>query len=302
MECKVTILGAATGYSPEKVKIFIQSLYSVGFTGRLVLFLNSHQIRDYEKFFNQNYGFEIHYEISKIGIFLANKRIHNDLKKIIKKSSTFLVWGSKKIKKPFIYYFAYPHVSRFFDYKNYLEKANDISSVILTDTRDVIFQKNPDNFFNIDTLYLGMEDKRNPIGKDSFHIKWITDVYGVEYLNTISNEQISCAGVTIGDFTSVNKYLDTMLKEFLDLPYYLMVKSNYDQGIHNKLLYSNSFNNVTLCQPLESLIATLGTIPQEEISINSDGEILNKDGNPSPIVHQYDRHQDLNDLIISRFN
>lgn len=301
MKNKVVILGAATGYSPDKVKVFVESLQSVGFSGKLVLFLNPHQIADYELFFNQPYKFEIQYEVSNIGLFLANKKIHNELKKIIKKASRLMVWANKSLKEKFIYYFSFPHVSRFFDYKNFIAKEQGISHVILTDTRDVIFQKNPDDLFEKQALYLGMEDKNNPIGQDSFHIKWISDVYGKDYLATIAEQPICCAGVTLGDKESIQDYLKVMVDEFLKLPYYTMIKSNYDQGIHNKLLYTQSFKNTHLCAPLNSILATLGTIPRENIQLNEKAEILNSDGSVAAIVHQYDRHADINTLVEDKY-
>lgn len=302
MNKKVAILGAATGYAPEKIKTFIESLIYVGFTGDVVLFVNQSQIENYKKFYKQNYSFTIKYQVTNIGEFLSSKKMHNEVKKAIKKLSSVVVLFNSYWKERFIHYLSFPHVSRFFDYRNYLKTTDSISHVILTDTRDVIFQKNPDHFFEKDGLYLGMEDTSNPIGKDSFHIKWITDVYGKAYLEEVAEKQISCAGVTMGDFQSIDAYLDTMVHEFLDLPYYLMVKSNYDQGIHNKLLYSDAFNDTILCQPFDSCISTIGTLMKEEILLNTDGNILNKDGTIADIVHQYDRHPELEKLIVEKYS
>lgn len=302
MKRKVAILGAATGYAPEKIATFVKSLEYTNFSGDLVIFVNQSQIAEYKKFYNQEYNFKIDYQVTNIGEFLSSKKIHNEVKKIIKKLSKILIFFNRNFQESFIHYLSFPHVSRFFDYRNYLKNNTKISHVILTDTRDVVFQKNPDQFFTQDGLYLGMEDIDNPIGKDSFHIKWITDVYGQDYLEKIAHEQISCAGVTMGDIDSMNFYLNTMVQEFLNLPYYLMVKSNYDQGIHNKLLYSGKFKNIILCQPFDSEISTIGTFVAEKILFDNESNILRKDGNIAEIVHQYDRHIELEKLIIKKYN
>lgn len=126
-------------------------------------------------------------------------------------------------------------------------------------------------------------------------------MYGKEYLNSISSKQISCAGVTLGDYQSVMSYLNVMLNEFIGLPYYTMVRSNYDQGIHNKLLYSNMFNNAVLCHPLKSIISTIGILPRREILFNNRQEIIDINGEPSTIVHQYDRHEDIAKILIEKY-
>ena len=139
------------------------------------------------------------------------------------------------------------------------------------------------------------------LGKDSFHIKWISDVYGKNYLKEIADKQISCAGVTFGDYQSMSNYLDVMINEFMSLPYYTMVRSNYDQGIHNKLLYSGAFSALHLCQPLESKIATLGVMNVDKINLNEDAILLNLDGTTPLFVHQYDRHEELENIFTAKY-
>ena len=295
------ILGAATGYSPDKVELFLESLNTTDFQGKVVLFINSMQFNDYNNFYcKKKYQFELEFELSKIGIFSSSKKMGKNFKKIVKALSSIVVSSEPKLKKDFIYFLGLPHVSRFFDYYEFLLKNNNFKNVMLTDTRDVVVQRNPFNK-TLSGLFLGMEDERISIGQDSFHIKWISDVYGEKYLKSISSKQISCAGVTLGEYSAVMTYLDVMLKEFMSLPYYTMVRSNYDQGIHNKLLYSEQFDNTILCNPLESIISTIGILPRDEIFLNESDEIIDNDGSVSMIVHQYDRHKDIESILIKKY-
>ena len=63
------ILGAATGYSPDKVELFLESLNTTDFQGKVVLFINSMQFNDYNNFYcKKKYQFELEFELSKIGI------------------------------------------------------------------------------------------------------------------------------------------------------------------------------------------------------------------------------------------
>ena len=297
----VIILGAATGYSPDKVELFLKSLSVSNFKGKVALFINNTQYNEYQKYYSKkNYSFELDFIFSKIGILSSSKKIGKNTKKIIKVLSSIVVSLDPRMKKDFIYFLGLPHVSRFFDYHDYLLVNDYFKYVMLTDTRDVIVQKNP--FENeLSGLFLGMEDARTLIGQDSFHIKWISDVYGKNYLNSISTQQISCAGVTLGDYNSVLDYLNVMLTEFMNLPYYKMVRSNYDQGIHNKLLYSNKFKDVKFCNPLQSIISTIGIVPRQEIFMNDKNEIIDINGKPSTIIHQYDRHKDIEKVLIHKY-
>lgn len=281
---KSIIIGAATGYTPENVTLFLNSLNKFNYNGKVVLFIHQKELNIFNDFYaNQNYSFEVEFIVSHIGLKKMRK-----YRKISRFALTPLVTLSKNLKRNLIYKLAYPHVSRFFDYYDYLKDQN-CDYVMLTDTRDVILQRDP--FFNLPKgLYLGLEDKRTLIKDDAFSIRWIKEVYGEDYLSSIRNKEICCAGVTLGDYYSVMSYLKTMNDEFLKLPFSIMLKSNYDQGIHNKLLYSNQFENVILCRPLNSIISTVGLIPMNEIVLNDQNQFLNEDGSLSAIIHQYDRH------------
>lgn len=295
------ILGAATGYTPDKVEIFLESLFDAKYEGKVVLFINYDQYEEYLQYYSKkDYKFKLEFELSKIGILSSTKKIGKNVKKIIKILSSIVVSLEPRLKKDFIYFLGLPHVSRFFDYYEYLILHSTHEDIMLTDTRDVVVQSNPFHK-NLNGLYLGMENDRVLIAQDHFHIKWILDVYGRKYLEEIGSNRISCAGVTLGDHASVMSYLEIMLNEFMSLPYYKMVCSNYDQGIHNKLLYSNDFNNVICCDPLKSIISTIGLIPRNEIILNDRKQILDLDGNISTIVHQYDRHKDIENIFIEKY-
>ncbi|MCU4439267.1 hypothetical protein KTI07_07000 [Acinetobacter lwoffii] len=295
------ILGAATGYSPDKVEIFLESLFHAKYKGKVVLFINDDQYKDYCTYYSKKaYEFELEFTLSKIGILSSTKKMSKNVKKLIKILSSIVVSLEPRLKKDFIYFLGLPHVSRFFDYYEYLLLKSNNQDIMLTDTRDVVVQKNPFES-NLNGLYLGMEDERVSIAQDDFHIKWISDVYGKKYLQSIGSKKICCAGVTLGDHASVMCYLEAMITEFMSLPYYKMVRSNYDQGIHNKLLYSKSFKNVICCEPLKSIISTIGLVPRNEIILNEHHQVLDFNGSISNIIHQYDRHKDIEKIFIKKY-
>lgn len=294
---KSIIMGAATGYKPQNVELFLNSLNEFHYNGTVVLFVHKEQAPIFSSFYDfKNYSFRLEFVITQIGIKKMRK-----YRKVSRILLSPIIDFSKTLKCKIIYRLAYPHVSRFFDYYNYLASHN-YDYVMLTDTRDVVVQQDP--FINLPKgLYLGLEDNRVLIKNDiAYNARWIKEVYGNAKLNEIQDNEISCAGVTLGDYDSVMSYLKTMNDEFLRLPFSIMLKSNYDQGIHNKLLYSNQFENVVLCRPLNSVISTIGLIPLDELEITQDGKVLNAEGKLLPIVHQYDRYENINILIKNRLN
>lgn len=295
------IMGAATGYEPQKVELFLNSIFQTNFYGVVALFVNDDQLEIYQEYFKDKYNehFELRFVITKIGTFSSSNAFGKNIKKLIRYLSKYIVLREPKFKKDFIYYFAPPHVSRFFDYYDFL-KLNHFSHVVLTDTRDVIVQGDLSKL-NRQGLFLGMEDESLLLGNDSFHIKWISDVYGKTQLSEISHKQISCAGVTFGDYKSISLYLKTMLHEFMELPYYTMVRSNYDQGVHNKLLYEGAFLSVNLCQPLQSEIATLGVMNMNKVILNEDDYVLNNNNTIPMFIHQYDRHENLANIFQNKY-
>lgn len=290
------ILGAATGYTQEQLENFLNSIHQAQFLGTVVLFIHQAQFNTITQYSNkQNYCFKLNLITTNIGLKKMRK-----YRKLARYLLNPIASMSSNIREKLIHKLAYPHVSRFFDYYYYLQNRTDIQNVMLTDTRDVIMQKNPFST-ELNGLFLGIEDHRTPMELDKYSKRWICDVYGEDFFNSIMHHPISCAGVTIGDYSSILSYLKTMIDEFLKLPFSIMLKSNYDQGIHNKLLYSEQFQNVKKCQPQVDIISTLGLVPFDELLFDEQGNIFNKDGTLSSIIHQYDRHPQLDILINHKY-
>ncbi|WP_109078863.1 hypothetical protein [Aggregatibacter kilianii] len=298
---KTLILGAATGYTTEDIDLFMRSLKYINFNGEVGLFIYASQLNQFNLYLSEvNFPFKVNLIETDSGKFYK-KKISKKFRRYINKVTSWVIKAIPRYKEKFIYKFSYPHVARFFDYLRYLKNRDDFTHVILTDTRDVVFQTDP-TLNKIDGLFLGLETSSVKIGDDSYNSRWIVDVYGEKYLNSIRDNQICCAGVTLGDVSSIEDYLNTMINEFLQLPYELMISLNYDQGIHNKLLYSNQFlSNLTLCQPMDSIISTIGTMHEDSLSLNSKNELLLSNGCIASIVHQYDRHSDIECKFRSKY-
>jgi hypothetical protein len=69
-----------------------------------------------------------------------------------------------------------------------------------------------------------------------------------------------------------------------------------DQGFHNYLAYI--LRHMVERQPQgKGMVNTLGTLPSLDKVLDDRGTILNWDGTPSAVVHQYDRFEKLLQMV-----
>lgn len=282
---RALVMGAAAGYEPGKIRLFVQSLAATGFQGTLVLFVYRSQAAATRDLLRR-YAPGVTAELVPIrGIREHAKLVRSCIKRLFAMMPTESV---PSLKRRLLRFQGMPHVTRYFHYADYLAAHDDFSQVLLSDVRDVVFQSDPFAGW-ARGLYLGMESPALTIATEPFDREWMLDAYGEAMLARIGDRQVSCSGVTFGDAASVRRYVDQILEEALRLPFSKMKTRIYDQAFHNKLLHEGELADVHWCQPLRSPIATLGCLDPAVFTL-ADGLLLNEDGHPAPIVHQYDRH------------
>lgn len=261
-----TILGLAFGFGFDILKPFLYSLTRTDFNGELCLMVT-------------NISSEI---VNSLSILEKNYKIN-----IISFNFKDMDWS------------LYRHVL----YHNYLiehvkDKMNgseyEKHNIMLTDTRDVVFQKDPFDFDINNSLCCFLEDKSQSINSCPYNSGWIKDIFGNNMLDEIGSNMISCAGVTIGDYKSIIIYLETMI----DCINRIGKKNCVDQGIHNYIIYQkeNRENNLRnkinlrLFETGKGPVFTMGYVKEKDIIFNNDGFIINNDGSIANVLHQYDRH------------
>lgn len=184
-----------------------------------------------------------------------------------------------------IYVFNYRH----FLYYNYLLKHGTIfRNVLLTDVKDVVFQRDPFAFAVGDRIHVAMENPDIPVGSCPWTSQWILAGYPPEVLERLQDEEMSCAGTTLAPVPRMMRYLELMLAEIARM------KDAYecaDQAAHNLLLHEGKLEPANRLRNFEGPILTVGTEPRYEL--NDDKELVNHDGSAIAVVHQYDRHPEL---------
>lgn len=180
---------------------------------------------------------------------------------------------------------------RFILYLDYLESLNEKPGwVFLTDCRDVIFQ---DDIFSRVTepgLYCFLEAPGQTVGQSPFNSQMVRNCFGEEALREISHCPVSCAGTVLGDYASVHAYLQAMAEYTLKVRKMQMISGD-DQGMHNYLIHKKLVPGIRLVDNSAGPVGTLGVMEPAEIRRSPEHSVLQEDGRPYAVLHQYDRHQ-----------
>jgi hypothetical protein len=177
---------------------------------------------------------------------------------------------------------------RFFCIKQLLNNINIESEYLLIcDSRDVLFQKNIENYcFDENVDIYGFLEGITIEKEQVFNARWIKHI---EYLlreniyDKICKNNVICCGTTIGKKDKIIKYVN----EMCDIIVKYNITLNLDQGLHNYFLYCNTLNmNIKILSNEDNLVNTVGN---DLHKVNYKNLIINKNDEISWIVHQYDR-------------
>jgi hypothetical protein len=182
---------------------------------------------------------------------------------------------------------------RNFLYLDYLLKHGDgFTNVLITDVRDVVFQRNPFDFPVGEQIHVAMENPLIPIGACPWTSAWVRDSYGPEVLERLKQKELSCAGTVLGPVGLMKRYLRRLLDEFATMP---NAHAHADQPAHNVLVHGGALEPLAKHRNFEGPMLTVGSEPRYRS--NAEGQLVNRDGSVIAIVHQYDRHPELRRLF-----
>lgn len=173
--------------------------------------------------------------------------------------------------------------SRFTLMAEYLDKNQvDCDYLFICDSRDVLFQKNIEDYPLKGDLYAFEEEKM--IARCPFNSRWISDVERVIQTPLyILHRTIICSGTIFVSKSSALSYLNKMSEIMLNP---LWVNYPADQGPHNYLCYVNPLGlDLQFSGNMDNLVNTLGYGHKEV----AQGKIVNRLRDVSYVAHQYDR-------------
>lgn len=265
---KNVILTSGSGYQFYQLQAFIKTLFQTGYDGELAFFISDtdeatlHKLREYPilliPFSYKHPYLPEHPDIAA--------RIPNDID-----------------------FTPHPKTIRYIMYLAFLKaRKESYDNVMLSDVRDVIFQKNPFDFVIDGKIYSFLEDKSQKIKDNYYNALWLKEAFGQDALNSIGENYIVCSGITIGRHQPIVQYLEKLTHYIIHV---VKDRGCKDQGIHNYLIYTNQIKNIRLINDDEGAVSTITTHkPASNVVLNDEKKVINKHLQIINIVHQYDRH------------
>jgi hypothetical protein len=261
------VMGFATGYRIETIAPFVESLISDGeFVGEAVLFIRP-----------------------------------NDL--VLK---TYL--RQRGIRTPLFQAEAYPFsdvmLARWFAYRDYLQrriaKGKRYRNVLITDVRDVIFQK-PLFSKPCEALEFQFEAPEPRIGSCPINSHWVRKGFGERALAALAEKRITCAGTVAGQQNGILHYIDAMTRLIGALPTEALTSTGIDQGVHNYIGHNAMIDDAVFLDNYRR-VATLHYVDGASLRADACGRVVNPDGAISEVAHQWDRHSHLVAAIEAQAN
>lgn len=252
------VLGACGGYSFDQIAPFVRSLRATKYDGDIV-------------FLDYGLSEDVKFKLSKYDVIVQPLTVPAGIDVV--------------------------HQHRFGEAVKFLRSRSlHYDRVLLTDVRDVVFQKDP---FSIDVgPGLAVFGENGTIGGNGYNNKWINALYGPAATKWLADKPIVCSGTTIGSTQSMIAYLARMEREDKERPGVGL--EPHDQGLHNYLFYNNELDDARLF-PNGIGVFTLCLVEPKDVKFDSSG--LVKVGNAVPaVLHQYDRHPVLNNLLQARWS
>lgn len=187
--------------------------------------------------------------------------------------------------------------ARFAHFQHYLsENIERYSHVMVTDIRDVCFQRNPfeqplpgDIVSFLEIILIG-----NGVNR-----KWLAEAFGNTVDPGLYEKEVSCAGVTIGNSTSMMQYLELMLDGLQKVERMTPV-AGVDQAIHNEIFHHNRITGSVLLGNGNALCNTMGH--GDPLSLDTDANVLDTNGVKVAVLHQYDRIPEVAKPKLERFH
>jgi len=179
-----------------------------------------------------------------------------------------------------------------------IEAFPEAENIILSDTRDVVYQDNPFKYLVGNELELTTEVKYIRECPD-WNSRWIRDMYGEEVLRSVLDQKIICGGYMCGKKEGVIKLCQLMVEESKNYPKTIPGQPPVfvDQAAMNVFYKQNKFPSTTIHYTGGEFIATIGAT-LGPMKLNDEGYVVNEAGYKTAVIHQYDRHPN----IVKAFN
>lgn len=203
---------------------------------------------------------------------------------------------------------------RHFVSKRYLDTVDENSTVLLTDTLDIVFQSDPFEWYKKNKTNKVLLTSEGVVhGHENWNMRGIGNAF-TPYIEEIRHKDVFNSGIIMGEV----KYVKDILHFIYSLT--LNVKPEHTEGIDqpalNIAMLANSIQEMvqvtTTSEAFAVNCAVAGPTPQFKAwgfdqnykydlpTFNGEG-IVNKNNEPYCIVHQYNRVEEWNNFFVEKY-
>lgn len=249
------------------------------------------------------YAHQLQVQLIPVYNFYDEVTRYSSLKLLYRMFLLALRWGATKKSPGFSQIYrtvasawVHPTSTRHFAYMDFLKTNPNYRCVLLSDSRDVVFQGNPFSEVNPDILNVFEQDPSVIYGhQDDFYggvdTRWTAKMFGDEIVRALDGKRVICAGTIMGSPSVLMDYLSHMEREILS-----HTSHTIDQSIHNKLIYLDLPSNYyEIHSNLSGKILTLHAADHQSYEVQQ--QAVKVDGKVVPVLHQYDRIPQLESLF-----
>ncbi len=191
-----------------------------------------------------------------------------------------------------------PSVYRIMLFHDFLaEHKDEYNQVLLTDVRDVVFQKDPFAFETHNKLCFFMESASIPLKESNWNALWMIATFGVKALHEMGDNLISNVGTVVGPAERMIPYLASLIRHLENVKVHMMF--GIEQAVHNYVIMSKEVDDYLIFHTEDGPVATLSEY--KEIRQDENGFFLNLKNDVAHVVHQYDRHPSLKSCFDLKF-
>jgi len=280
---KNVILSAAEGYGLAQIAPFIDSAAANCPNTEIVFLADTHvpEVISY----GEEKGISVRYYscgMPYLNRVLSTQRFWRRLVKGLTPSFVFKAMAPRSILQISVF--------RYFVALEFLRAhEGEYVNVLLSDSRDVIFQSDPFEMMpDVDGIICGQEEVS--ISDEKFTRGWIEKGFGPTVFTSVKDQTVICSGVSIGTYAHICSYLETYVARASEIKHLIPFSYGFDQGIHNVLIYHD--HSVT-CERIENgqgVICTLSTCGRGRFEVENRVLTFPTTQISPAIVHQHDRH------------
>lgn len=250
-------------------------------------------------------GYAVGYDVADVAPFVCSLRavFAGAVLLVVDRKPGLLAWlaaqGVEAIiaKDRLLHWSPHPVVARFAVYAKLLQQRPEISEVIVTDVRDVVFQADPFDGF-ADDLQFFVEAEDRALADHAFNLKHLRALIGDGLAQDLGHQSCVCVGVVAGPRAAVLRFCRTLLL-LCAIPRSTVGGAfGADQAACNVIAHLNLIGGRIV--PNYGRVATIGLTAPGRLRLEG-GYILNPDGGWSAIVHQYDRYPAIEALVQRRW-